>query len=199
MGLDLEEGQRRLVCPQFHHIGLGSWYPHRENYVDLDPTYVDAYGQPLVRMTFDVRENERKMSVYLSKKVDEIAKATSTSQAPFEITEERTEGGVRSVVGRKTPQSRRRVRIPAVVIPYLPTKITGPLFAGVPKIMGKDLNRFIRSVGIVDRSKVLHSLRHRAKDKLRSRHAHSIFNTKYWATRNAQWQTVTGGDIRYQG
>ena len=46
----------------------GSWYPHRENYVDLDPTYVDAYGQPLLRMTFDVRENERKMSVYLSKK-----------------------------------------------------------------------------------------------------------------------------------
>ena len=53
----------------------GSWYPHRENYVDLDPTYVDAYGQPLLRMTFDIRENERKMSVYLSKKIDEIAQS----------------------------------------------------------------------------------------------------------------------------
>jgi gluconate 2-dehydrogenase alpha chain len=60
----------------------GSWYPHRENYVDLDPTYVDAYGQPLLRMTFDVRENERKMSVYLSKKIDEIAKATGADIAP---------------------------------------------------------------------------------------------------------------------
>ena len=60
----------------------GSWYPHRENYVDLDPTYVDAYGQPLLRMTFDIRENERKMSVYLSKKIDEIAKATGADIAP---------------------------------------------------------------------------------------------------------------------
>ncbi|MGY3288185.1 gluconate 2-dehydrogenase alpha chain [Bradyrhizobium sp. LM3.6] len=60
----------------------GSWYPHRENYVDLDPAYVDAYGQPLLRMTFDVRENERRMSVYLSKKIDEIAKATGADIAP---------------------------------------------------------------------------------------------------------------------
>ena len=65
-----------------HHFTIsahGSWYPHRENYVDLDPTYVDAYGQPLLRMTFDIRENERKMSVYLSKKIDEIAKATGAT------------------------------------------------------------------------------------------------------------------------
>jgi gluconate 2-dehydrogenase alpha chain len=33
-------------------------------------------------MTFDVRENERKMSVYLSKKIDEIAKATGADIAP---------------------------------------------------------------------------------------------------------------------
>jgi gluconate 2-dehydrogenase alpha chain len=61
----------------------GSWYPHRENYVDLDPTYLDAYGQPLLRMTFDVRENERKMSEYLSKKIDEIARATGADIAPL--------------------------------------------------------------------------------------------------------------------
>lgn len=60
----------------------GSWYPHRENYVDLDPTYVDAYGQPLLRMTFDVRENERKMSGYLAGKVDELARATGADIAP---------------------------------------------------------------------------------------------------------------------
>ena len=53
-----------------------------ERVPDLDPTYVDAYGQPLLRMTFDIRENERKMSVYLSKKIDEIAKATGADIAP---------------------------------------------------------------------------------------------------------------------
>src|SRR5215470_1107091 len=63
----------------------GSWYPHRENYVDLDPTYVDAYGQPLLRMTFDVRENERKMSAYLSKKIDGIAAAAGADVAPLTV------------------------------------------------------------------------------------------------------------------
>jgi len=33
----------------------GSCYPHRENFLDLDPDYSDVYGQPLLRMTFDFR------------------------------------------------------------------------------------------------------------------------------------------------
>src|SRR5262249_21656493 len=57
----------------------GSWYPHRENYLDLDPTYKDAYGQPLVRMTFDIRGNELRMSEYLTKKAVEIAQATGAT------------------------------------------------------------------------------------------------------------------------
>jgi gluconate 2-dehydrogenase alpha chain len=60
----------------------GSWYPHRDNYLDLDPTYVDAYGQPLLRMTFDIRDNERRMSKHLAGKVDEIARATGADIAP---------------------------------------------------------------------------------------------------------------------
>ena len=57
----------------------GSWYPHRENYLDLDPTYSDAYGQPLVRMTCDIRDNELRMSEYLTKKAVEIARATGAT------------------------------------------------------------------------------------------------------------------------
>jgi gluconate 2-dehydrogenase alpha chain len=51
-------------------------YPHRENFLDLDPTYTDAFGQPLVRMTFDWQENEVRMSEYVTKKMEGIAKAT---------------------------------------------------------------------------------------------------------------------------
>src|SRR5262249_43861699 len=53
----------------------GSSYPHRENYLDLDPTYQDAHGQPLLRVTFDWRENDMKMSDYCTKKMEEIGKA----------------------------------------------------------------------------------------------------------------------------
>jgi gluconate 2-dehydrogenase alpha chain len=34
---------------------------YRQNYADLDPTYRDAFGHPLLRITFDWTDNERKM------------------------------------------------------------------------------------------------------------------------------------------
>jgi len=53
----------------------GACQSYRTNYLDLDPTYRDAYGMPLMRMTFDRHENETKMSVWLTNKAAEIAKA----------------------------------------------------------------------------------------------------------------------------
>jgi len=53
----------------------GACQSYRTNYLDLDPTYRDAYGQPLLRMSFDRHENETKMSVWLTNKAAEIAKA----------------------------------------------------------------------------------------------------------------------------
>ena len=38
---------------------------HRGNYLDLDPTYSDGFGRPMLRMTFDFTDNELKMSRYL--------------------------------------------------------------------------------------------------------------------------------------
>ena len=53
----------------------GSCYPHRENFLDLDPDYSDVYGQPLLRMTFDFRENELRMSEWVTQKVGNICRA----------------------------------------------------------------------------------------------------------------------------
>jgi gluconate 2-dehydrogenase alpha chain len=55
----------------------GTSYAHRNNYLDLDPTYRDAIGRPLVRMTFNYPDNDKKMSVYLTNKAVEIAKAAN--------------------------------------------------------------------------------------------------------------------------
>lgn len=60
-----------------HHVGIvchGSSVAVPQNYLDLDPTYKDAYGQPLLRMTFDFPENDRKMSAYVLSKAEEIAR-----------------------------------------------------------------------------------------------------------------------------
>jgi gluconate 2-dehydrogenase alpha chain len=53
----------------------GAVMSHRANYLDLDPTYCNIYGQPLLRMTFDFTDNEHKMSQYLTDRAAEIAKA----------------------------------------------------------------------------------------------------------------------------
>ena len=87
----------------------------------------------------------------------------------FEINSELKERGCRYVIiGKKTPQSHRRVPLPAAVLPYLPKVIKGPLFEGGTPAASKRLNKFIRRVGIGDKGKVLHSLRHRAQDRLRA-------------------------------
>ena len=52
----------------------------RTHYLDLDPTYRDANGLPLLRMTFDWSENEKKMSAWITNKAAEIATAMSPSR-----------------------------------------------------------------------------------------------------------------------
>ncbi len=92
----------------------------------------------------------------------------------FEIDGEEKERGVRYViVGRKTEQSTRRVPLPAAVLPSLPKSIKGPLFDRTKHkdpsdAASKRLNRFLDDCGITDRRKVVHSLRHRAQDRLRA-------------------------------
>ena len=45
----------------------GSVMGNRYNYYDLDPTYRNAFGQPLMRMTFDYKGNEHKMGQHAAK------------------------------------------------------------------------------------------------------------------------------------
>jgi len=88
----------------------GSCYGHPENYLSLDPTYRDAFGLPLVRINFDFRENELKMSQFLTQKAAELARAAGAT-----------------IVGPPTPRTS-----PYDVRVYQTTHITG----GTP--MGAD-------------------------------------------------------------
>ena len=70
---------KRAVARHYNHTILiqqhGTSMPSRLNYLDLDPTYKDAWGQPLLRMTFDFPENDIRMSQYIAYKVVEIGRA----------------------------------------------------------------------------------------------------------------------------
>jgi gluconate 2-dehydrogenase alpha chain len=53
----------------------GSVYANRANYMDIDPTYTDSLGRPLLRLTYNGTDNDHAMSRYLLTKVEAIIKA----------------------------------------------------------------------------------------------------------------------------
>ena len=58
----------------------GSFYSYRDVYLDLDPTYKDRFGRPLLRMTIDFHDNEIKLNAFLTDKFAEIIKAMGAQQ-----------------------------------------------------------------------------------------------------------------------
>jgi gluconate 2-dehydrogenase alpha chain len=75
---------KQAVIKHYNHTVTisvhGSSIAHRGNYLDLDPTYRDAWGQPLLRMTFDFPQNDLKMAAYLTAKAAEIGKAMGAKE-----------------------------------------------------------------------------------------------------------------------
>ena len=64
----------------------GSVMSYRDNFLDLDPTYKDAFGQPLLRMTFDWKPNDIAMTQFIGTKVEAIAKAMGPKQYRMNFT-----------------------------------------------------------------------------------------------------------------
>ncbi len=63
------------------NVGMsGSVMANRYNCYDLDPTYRNAFGQPLMRMTFDYQENERKMGRHAVQVINDIAKSMNPTR-----------------------------------------------------------------------------------------------------------------------
>jgi gluconate 2-dehydrogenase alpha chain len=70
---------KQAVARHYNHtLGIGSHgssMAHRANYLSLDPTWKDAFGRPLLRLTFDFPDNDKRMSKFLTDRVEEIAKS----------------------------------------------------------------------------------------------------------------------------
>jgi gluconate 2-dehydrogenase alpha chain len=48
--------------------------PYEDQFLDLDPVYNDKWGQPLLRITFDFHENDRKLYRFVAGKAAQIVK-----------------------------------------------------------------------------------------------------------------------------
>lgn len=68
--------------------GIGDWYGHamsisshgscmsyRDNYLDLDPVYKDRFGRPMLRMTFNWKPNDIRMTQFMKGKIEDLAQS----------------------------------------------------------------------------------------------------------------------------
>jgi gluconate 2-dehydrogenase alpha chain len=63
----------------------GEHLPYRDNYFDLDPTYQDVFGDPLLRLTLNWNPNEHLMMDWAVEKSMEMARAMGAVAAnPFQ-------------------------------------------------------------------------------------------------------------------
>ncbi|MCU7239091.1 GMC family oxidoreductase [Pseudomonas peradeniyensis] len=70
---------KAAVADSYRHMlsmdAHGAHQSYRDNYLDLDPVYKDAYGLPLLRMTFDWKDNDVKMNRFMVERMGKIAEA----------------------------------------------------------------------------------------------------------------------------
>jgi gluconate 2-dehydrogenase alpha chain len=92
---------KEAVVRHYNHTAVlnvhGSSMASRNNYLDLDPTYKDAWGQPLLRITFDFPANDLRMSAYVTDKALAVGKAMGGRQVvgagrkgPYTVTQYQT-------------------------------------------------------------------------------------------------------------
>jgi len=53
----------------------GSCMSYRGNYMDLDPTYKDQYGRPMLRLTFNWHPNDIRMTQFMRRKMEPLARS----------------------------------------------------------------------------------------------------------------------------
>jgi gluconate 2-dehydrogenase alpha chain len=62
----------------------GEHLAYKSNFMDLDPAYKDKLGDPLLRLTLDWHDNEKKMADFATTKAVEIARAMNATEiTPF--------------------------------------------------------------------------------------------------------------------
>jgi gluconate 2-dehydrogenase alpha chain len=104
-------------------IGMsGNVMAHRHNYLDLDPTYRNAFGLPLMRMTFDYKDNEHRIGRHAAQVINDIAKSMNPTH-------------LNPAVARTQPWT---------VVPYQSTHNTGGTIMGTSPETSA-LNKYLQS------------------------------------------------------
>jgi gluconate 2-dehydrogenase alpha chain len=74
-GRDWKKATAKWYNHAFGVNASGCSYAHRENFLDLDPTYKDALGRPLIRMSYNFHDNDYKLAEYMAGVIGRVARA----------------------------------------------------------------------------------------------------------------------------
>lgn len=78
-GKDFKDASLKYTNASLTVSGEGASMAYKQHFLDLDPTYNDAFGDPLVRITFDFEEQDRQLTKYLAEKCEGILKEMGAS------------------------------------------------------------------------------------------------------------------------
>lgn len=73
-GSEWKKAVKTWMRHSFYFEVQGACMSYRNNYLSLDPTYKDSFGQPLLRMTFNWDDNEIRASRFLMDKAMEMSR-----------------------------------------------------------------------------------------------------------------------------
>ncbi|GAF06906.1 gluconate 2-dehydrogenase [Paenibacillus pini JCM 16418] len=86
--------------------------PHKHHFLDLDTTYKDAFGDPLLRITFDFEEQDHELVKFMGAKCGEIIKemgadtvVANTKQGAYEITQYQSTHNTGGVIMGSSPET----------------------------------------------------------------------------------------------
>jgi gluconate 2-dehydrogenase alpha chain len=96
-----------------HSIGIqGESLPYEDQFLDLDPHFRDAFGQPLLRITYDFHENDYRLYEHLAARCIEIMEAmeptrmtTSEELSPYNIHDYQSTHNTGGAIMGATPET----------------------------------------------------------------------------------------------
>src|SRR5690625_7640230 len=66
-GKEFKENSLRYINQTLSIGAMGASMPYKQHYLDLDPMYKDTFGDPLIRMTYDFRDQDRELAKFTAR------------------------------------------------------------------------------------------------------------------------------------
>lgn len=111
-GKEFKEASLKYSNAYLTVSGEGASMAYKQHFLDLDPTYKDQYGDPLVRITFDFEEQDRQLTAFMADKCEQILKEmgadhidTSRELGPYNVAEYQSTHNTGGVIMGADPET----------------------------------------------------------------------------------------------